>query len=335
MKKGITIAGNIIVDSIMHLERYPRPGMLANIISLEQTVGGCLANTIIDLKKIDSTINLQAIGRIGDDADGQFAIDYIQNHVIDTTDISISAKAPTSFTYVFHDNCTSERTFFTYSGANDEIGYESIDYAALDTEIFHLGYALLLAEMDKEDPDYGTVMAKTLAKIQSLGIKTSFDAVSEDSKRAGSVIRQSLKYCNYVIFNEQEASLATGISVRKEDGELDENKLRTALKSLLDYGVKDLAVVHAPEGGFALDAFENYFKHQSFRVKEGFIVGKTGAGDAFCAGMLYGLYKGWSTADSLRFANGAAVSSLRGSGGTETMGSREEIETLICELKKQ
>jgi sugar/nucleoside kinase (ribokinase family) len=33
-----------------------------------------------------------------------------------------------------------------------------------------------------------------------------------------------------------------------------------------------------------------------------FIVGSAGAGDSFCAGMLYGLYQGWSDDKTVRFA---------------------------------
>jgi sugar/nucleoside kinase (ribokinase family) len=333
MKNRITIAGNIIVDSIMHLEKYPRPGMLANIIGLEHAVGGCLANTLVDLKKFDSGMHLHAIGRVGNDADGKLALDFLKRHAVGVADIVISENSPTSFTYVFHDNSTSERTFFTYGGANDEITYDSISYDALDTDLFHLGYALLLAGMDREDPDYGTVMAKTLARVQSKGIRTSLDAVSEDSERAGRIIRCSLKYCNYVIINEEEASSVTGIPVRTSDGSLDEGKLYAGLSALFDCGVKDIAVIHAPEGGFALDASGMFVTCPSFRLPEGYIVGKTGAGDAFCAGILYGISCGWNMEESLRFANGAAASSLRGSGGTETVGSRAEIESLMDELE--
>jgi len=111
------------------------------------------------------------------------------------------------------------------------------------------------------------------------------------------------------------------------------HKLYAGLSALFDCGVKDIAVIHAPEGGFALDASGMFVTCPSFRLPEGYIVGKTGAGDAFCAGILYGISCGWNMEESLRFANGAAASSLRGSGGTETVGSRAEIESLMDELE--
>ena len=52
MKKGIAIAGNMLVDFVKTLPMYPKPGMLATIESVEQAVGGCVPNTLLDLAAI-------------------------------------------------------------------------------------------------------------------------------------------------------------------------------------------------------------------------------------------------------------------------------------------
>ena len=332
MNNGITIAGNIIVDSIKHIEKYPRPGMLANIISIDQATGGCLANTIVDLVKIDPELRLVGLGCVGNDENGRFALGYLKDNGVDTSRIIVSETSRTSFTDAMQDRSTGERTFFTYGGANDELVYDSIDYESIDTDIFHLGYALLLAGMDAPDPDYGTVMAKTLAKVQSLGIKTSMDIVSEDSPRAGGIIRCSLRYCDYLIINEQESSMATGIPARDDNGKLIIENMRLLCEKMFDLGVRDIVTIHCPEGGFAMDARGVYFEQPSFDLPKEFIVGTTGAGDAFCAGMLYGLYHGWALKEAMRFGNGVAASSLMGSGGTTEVRNRTGIEQLMSGL---
>ena len=329
MNKGITIAGNIMVDHIKHIEKYPRPSMLANIMRIDQATGGCLVNTIIDLAKIDPDLRLIGLGCVGDDENGRFALEYLKENGVNTSRIIVSTTSRTSFTDAMQDKSTGERTFFTYGGANDEFVYDSIDYDAIDTDIFHLGYALLLAGMDAPDPEYGTVMAKTLAKVQSLGVKTSIDIVSEDSPRAGGIIRHSLKYCNYLIVNEQESSMATGIAVRDDKGRLITQNMRRICEMLFDLGVKDIVTLHCPEGGFAMDADGAYFEQPSFDLPEGFIVGTTGAGDAFCAGMLYGIYHGWALKEAMLFGNGVAASSLMGSGGTTKVLNKEGVEQLM------
>ena len=54
--KGITIAGNILVDIVNIIDTFPKPGMLTNITETVHAVGGCVPNTIIDIAKIDSEI---------------------------------------------------------------------------------------------------------------------------------------------------------------------------------------------------------------------------------------------------------------------------------------
>lgn len=334
MKNGITIAGNIIVDSIMHIGKYPRPGMLANIISIEQATGGCLANTIVDVARIDPSLRLVGLGCVGDDDNGRFALKYLHESGIDVSNIIISKTARTSFTDAMQDRTTGERTFFTFGGASDEFNYDSIDYDAIDTDIFHLGYALLLAGMDAPNPEFGTVMAKTLAKVHSMGVKTSMDIVSEDSPRAGGIIRCSLKYCDYLIVNEQESSVAAEIPIRDGRGKLIAKNMRPLCEKMFELGVKDIVTIHCPEGSFSMEASGAYHEQPSFNLPQGFIVGTTGAGDAFCAGMLFGIYNGWELTKSMRFGNGVAASSLRGSGGTTTVCDRHSIERLMDKLEE-
>ena len=53
---GITLAGNILTDVVKTVDCYPNIGMLANISDVSRAVGGCVPNTGIDLKKIDSSL---------------------------------------------------------------------------------------------------------------------------------------------------------------------------------------------------------------------------------------------------------------------------------------
>lgn len=333
MKKGITIAGNLMVDHIKHINKYPQQGLLTHIKRIELSTGGCLANTIVDLRKIDPDLPLVGLGRVGDDDNGQIALEYLNKSGIDTTNISISTTIKTSFTDVMQDDSTGERTFFTYGGANDEFVYDSIDFDLIDTDIFHLGYALLLAGMDDEDETYGTVMAKTLAKVQGMGIKTSMDVVSEDSPRAGGIIRSSLKYCNYLIVNEQEASFAAEMPIRDADGNLILDNIEPICRRIFELGVKEIVCIHCPEGGFAMNAEGFFYEQPSFKLPKGFIVGSVGAGDAFCAGMLYGIYNEWDLCRAMRFGSGVAASSLRDSGGTTAVCDRKGIESLMLALE--
>ena len=55
---GIALAGNIFVDKINEIKAYPREGELTKIVGLKKSVGGCVPNVGIDLKKIDKELNI-------------------------------------------------------------------------------------------------------------------------------------------------------------------------------------------------------------------------------------------------------------------------------------
>ena len=83
-RKGIAVAGNILTDNVKTVNDYPKQGMLANILSVSRSVGGCVPNTAIDIAKIDRSIPLYALGKIGDDEHGRYVISKLQKYGIDT-----------------------------------------------------------------------------------------------------------------------------------------------------------------------------------------------------------------------------------------------------------
>lgn len=309
MKKGIAIAGNLIVDKNKSISVYPEKGMLVKIDSVIQNVGGCVPNTIIDIAKIDSTVPLYAYGKVGADSEGEFLVKTLQDNGISTQGVLYSSL-PTSFTDVMNVISTGERTFFQYPGANSEYDISDIDVDALDCDIFHAGYILLMDKFDESDPEYGTRLARLLKSIQDKGIKTSVDVVSEEGERFSKLVPPALKYCNYSIINEIEAGRAVGIAPRDANGKLIEANIKRILEKFFELGVKDIAVIHCPEGGFALDNTGNYVSIPSQNLPKGYIKGSVGAGDAFCAGVLYGIYKGFSLDKTVEIGNLAAAANL-------------------------
>lgn len=335
MRQGIAVAGNLIVDYIKTIDSYPKEGNLSNIISIDKSVGGAPANVGIDLSKIDSSIPIKAIGVVGDDEDGQFIIDILKQNGIDTSQIKKDATIGTSFTDVMTVKSTGNRTFFQYRGANQLLNVEHFDFSKIEAKILHMGYALLLDSLDSEDEEYGTVMARVLSMAQSHGIKTSLDVVSENSDRFSKIIPHSLKYCNYFIVNEFEASLTTGIPDRDNDGKLIIENIEKMCKSLLTMGVNDLVVIHAPEGGFAMEADGNYYIQPSLKLPPGYIKGTVGAGDAFCAGILYSIYNGWNIKKALEIAISSAACCLSHVNATDGMKDINTIKKLYKEMDKR
>lgn len=332
---GITIAGNIIVDIVNIIDKYPTKTMLTNVFSQTNAVGGCVCNTIIDLSKIDQNLFLTAIGKVGNDDYGRFVTSEMQKCGIDVSKVAISDTQPTSNDNVMSEKDSGERTFFYAAGANAEFGIDDIDIDALDCKIFHIGYIMLLDMLDAEDSEYGTKMARLLSMVQKKGIKTSIDVVSSESGDFAKRIIPTLKYCDYAIMNEIESCSVTGLNPRNPDGSLNTENIKSTMKTLMGYGVREKLIVHCSEAGFLLDSKGNFYVSGSLCLPSGYIKGSVGAGDAYAAGCLYGLYNGYDGERLLEFASGSAAVSLSKPDSISGMKPKKEIEKLLATYPKR
>ncbi len=333
MKKGIAVAGNMLVDTIYPIDHYPKIGELANIGSnITKVTGGAVCNVAINLAKLDKDLPLTALGVIGLDENGRYIKECLSNYR--NIDLSqISQEDITSFTAVMSDINAKQRTFFHFRGANAKFSEKHIDWNSLNVELLHIGYILLLDELDKPDDEFGTKMARLLASAKSKGIKTSIDMVSATEDRFKTIVPPALKFTDYCIINEMEAASTTGIPLRDNEKILEEN-IPLALSTIKDMGVSQWAVIHAPEGGYGLDCTSGeIIKIKSLSLPDGYIKGTNGAGDAFCSGVLYGAYSEMSLAESIELAIGCAACSLSEPGATEGMRSYEEVLTLYKSIK--
>lgn len=292
-RRGILSGGNWIIDQVKLIDVFPQPESLANIRSQYQGTGGAPYNVLIDIAKSGVPMPLYAAGLVGNDALGELILEDCRRNKIDTHHLRVTSKAPTSYTDVMTERDGGRRTFFHARGANALWTGDDLNFKKNPARIFHLGYLLLLDSLDLPDGKFGTKAAGLLAAAQAAGMKTSADVVSEHSDRFAKIVTPALKFCDYCILNEIEAGSTTGFKIRKGDGGFDTAALRHAAAVLLQKGVRELVVIHFPEGAFARTRRGDDFWQSSLRLPPKFILGTAGAGDAFCAGVLLGLHENW------------------------------------------
>ena len=314
-KTGIAVAGTILVDKLNEIGAYPASGELTKILSVSRAVGGAVPNVGIDIKRVDPTIPVCAIGKIGNDAEGDFLVNTLEENGVDAS-LLVRGDKPTSFTDVM-SIVGGQRTFFTYPGACADFGVDDVDFDKLDAKMLHLGYFLLLDKVDGGDGE------KILKAAQERGIKTSIDLVSENSDRYY-IVKSCLKYTDNVIINELEAGMIAGIEPSHENLE----KIARAIK---DMGVSERVIIHMPETGICLSD-NGFFELPSWELPKGFIKGKTGAGDAFCAGALIGIYRGLDEMGILTLAQKSATASLSAADAIGGMVSEAEIDAILKEM---
>lgn len=309
-RNGIAVAGSVLVDKINEIKAYPQSGELTQIVSLEKAVGGCVPNVALDLKKICPNMDIKAIGKIGSDEEGAYVSEVLSQGGVDITGFVVDDHDKTSFTEVM-SVINGQRTFFTYPGTSADFGCDDIDFEHLNARILHLGYFLLLEKVDRGE---GLLI---LQKAKELGMMTSIDLVSENSDRY-SLVLPCLAYTDYLIINENEAGKLTNVEPT------DENMQKIAYK-LKELGVREKVVIHKPDYAVCLSG-EDYTVVPSYKLPDDYIKGTTGAGDAFCAGTLVGIYQGWTDQAILEFASGCAVMALGKADATSGLVTESEIK---------
>lgn len=324
-RTGIIAGGNWIIDHIKTVDTWPQEETLAVIRSCTHAGGGCPHNVLIDLARLRTGIPLEAVGLMGDDEDGRAILRDLKRHRIVSKQMRITKEAPTSYTDVISVRTTGRRTFFHDYGANALLDVDAFDFSKTRAKIFLLGYLLLLNALDQKDEKYGTRAARVLAAARSAGLKVAVDVVSEVSPRAPKIVLPALKHCDYCILNEVEAACATGIPIT-QSSVLSPQSLKLAARKLLRCGVRELVCIHVPQGGYAITRSGQEIFQPSLKLPNTWIKGSAGAGDAFNAGMLYGLHEDWPLQKCLKLAVCSAAACLNDP--TTTGGMRSLKATL-------
>lgn len=320
---GIAVAGTVIVDKINEISAYPAAGELTQIRGIQNAVGGCVPNVAIDLKRIAPNLTISAIGSIGDDPEGVFVSNTLIDAGLDISGLGVKAGEKTSFTDVMSIP-GGQRTFFTYPGASANFGVADVPFESIHAKIFHLGYFLLLQKVDDGDG------LRILQKALECGMETSIDLVSENSDRY-SLVLPCLPYTDYLIINELEACKLAGI---EPDDSISLEKLHAVACKLKEMGVRKKVIIHMPDCSVCCsDAGVSALG--SYILPDGYIQGTTGAGDAFCAGALIGIYNGWDDTKIMEFASGCAVMALGSPDATSGMKTQEEITGFCKDLPRR
>lgn len=322
-KKGITVAGSLIVDVYYMTDTYPNIGRLTNVREVTKGVGGA-GNLIQDLAKLDLELCVKVSALIGNDGNGMFAKKILGGYGnIDLSNVQQSGE--TSVTLVIEPRDTRQRTFFYLPAASDIYDESYIDWDVLDADIFHLEYLLLMKQMDASDEEYGTHAARILHEARRRGMKTSIDVVSEDSDRVKEVVCAALRYTDYCTVNEMEAESITGVSLLADGGVIEEN-LPKALRMLRDMGVIEWGIIHSPKCSWGIHCKSgDIVKVESLHLPKGYIKGTTGAGDAYCSGILYGAYRGKSMEEAMKLGTACAACSLSSQGGSDGLREYKEV----------
>ncbi|MGB9643090.1 MAG: carbohydrate kinase family protein [Candidatus Ratteibacteria bacterium] len=273
--------------------RMPERGKLELVDRCELHIGGCASNTAVVAKKLGCDVSV--IGKIGEDALGEFVLNALRKEGIEVSKVRIEKGITTSGTavLVFPDG---ERSFLHSIGANRRFSVEDVDFDYLKNfSIVHVAGIFLLPGLEDEK-------LETLAKkVKGIGKILSFDTAWDSTGRWLPVIENSIQYVDYFFTSLEEARMLS----RKDD-------YREMAEFFLALGAKNVCIKMGPDGSYVTDGKQSQF----FPALKVNAIDSTGAGDAYVAGFLTGLLKGYSFLKCGLIANTTGAMSVTAVGAT-------------------
>lgn len=322
-RRGFICGGCWTLDHIKLIDVWPPQEGLARILDTGRQGGGSGHNLAVDMRKLDSTMPVDAIGLVGNDGDGDFLLQNAHHHGINTDQLRRTEDHETSYTDVMSVISTGKRTFFHHMGANDAISPDDFDFTATQRRVLHLGLLGLHKTLDnpwQNDPNGWVTILK---KAQSAGLQTNIEMVSIEASRIQSIGRPCLPYLDTLIINDEEIGGLTGTSTVC-NGKTDVQACENAALAALEMGSMHLVVVHFPLGAVCVTRKGQIVHSTSIEVPTEAIGSTVGAGDAFAAGMLYALHEAWPIPQSLQLAHAVAAASLGSSTTVDSVVSVQE-----------
>jgi ribokinase len=294
----VILLGDINIDILMAIELYPEPDGDAMASQVTLQVGGSVTNTAMVLAKLGVGVSL--LGCIGADLWAEMALHALEELGINVDGVSQDQRYSTGLIFIPVTR-RGERTMFSYRGANTHITPEQITERALaGARWLHLSGYNFLDSPQRE-------AAWRLAELaRAAGLAISMDVGMEPALKASAEIERLLPGLDLLVLGFEEAHHLIG-AVSEED----------AIDRLLARGVRCIGFKLGKQGCMVAESDENA-KVQRFELPAYSLplADTTGAGDAFCAGMIFSRLHGLSLPSSGLLANslGGLATTVWGAG---------------------
>ncbi|MEM1539189.1 MAG: carbohydrate kinase family protein [Candidatus Bathyarchaeia archaeon] len=295
--------GALNVDKLYKVNKIAGPEEESFVIDFKEESGGSAANTIVGLARLGCKTGF--IGKVADDREGRMLLNDFQRENVNTEGV-VCAKTGRSGTVLGFVDEKGDRALYVDPGINDTIELEEVnmEYAS-STEFLHLSSFV------------GKKSFETQKKVvESLpgDVKVSLDPGALYANKGIDELSPIIERSYVLMPNAFELTRLTG----KED-------YKTGAEKLLKKGVKVVAVKLGGRGCYVTDGSESHHV-EAFKVP---VVDTTGAGDAFCAGFLFGLLMGKSLFECGRIGNFVASRCIMKIGARDGLPRLEDLQLLF------
>jgi sugar/nucleoside kinase (ribokinase family) len=285
------------------VNEWPERGRLSLVDEIGIGIGGCAANTGLSLRKLG--VDVAVMGKVGSDGFGDFVVETLRSQGADTSGVLRDSTVSTSATMIMVDG-TGERTFIHYIGANGRVRPDELDMDLIrGARVFHFAGALVMPGFD------GEPAASVMGQAKEAGVITALDTVWNATVPWRELVAPLFPHTDLFLPSLSEAAQITGREAPAD-----------VASALLDMGVGTVALKMGEHGSYVASA-DCALTVPAYTVEA---LDGTGAGDAYVAGFLTGVLKGWDLEQTARFAS--ATGALCASAMGTTAGVRDLAGTV-------
>ncbi len=301
------LCGSCVVDMLVRpvpLEVPIGGGRLMQTDPIEVTTGGIVANAGIAMARL--RMQVAALSYVGRDDWANLIRKRLSDEGVDVRSLITHPTGATSTTAVLVDD-SGERSFAHCVGApklmTKATFLENLEFFAL-SRMMLVGYYSLMPNLEGDLPE-------VFAAIRETGCQTALDAAGD----GGSLqpLDRILPHLDVYCPSRAEAEHQTG--------QTDPQKILETFRSC---GAPGLLGVKLGSQGALLSPAADQFIAVPAVIPPGPIVDTTGAGDAFYAGLLCGLLKGFPPAQAGQLAAAVGACCVTGLGASAGLCSYEE-----------
>lgn len=300
----IFVTGIYAVDLVFTGSRPPLPGETVSASGFMRSHGGKGSNQAVAAARAGAETSFFSF--IGDDSFGEDAQTFWRTEKVHDKTTTIQGET-TGAAGIFVDERTGSNSITVFPGASrlmrkSDIDQVESDIAASDVFVVQL-----------EQPIEVALRGLEIARKHQV-------ATILNPAPAAALPDTIFALCDYILPNETEASMLTGLPVETpKDAE-------AAARALLKKGVRNVIVTLGEKGALYCSDQESYMVKP---VNAGICVDTTGAGDGFTAGFAVGLAKGLPVRAAMEFAAALAGISVTRHGAALSMPTLAEIESAL------
>jgi len=298
MRNRIIVVGSLNMDLVVHTTRHPQPGETLLGSNFQTFPGGKGANQAVAAARAGGQICM--VGRVGCDAFGDALLANIQADGIDITHVRRTEGVASGVALITLD-ASGQNTIVVASGANGLVTPQDI----LASEELFKDAAVLLLQLE--------IPLEAVAQAAALARKHKVRVILNPAP-ARSLSSAFLKQVDYLIPNENELALITGLS-----------NVALGLDALS--GLVGAAAIVTLGGNGVTVAERRKRHHIAAHPVE--VVDTVAAGDAFVGAFGVALAEGKSALDAAAFGNAAGALAVTRAGAQPSIPTRAEINRFL------